>query len=593
MGLAAGQARLLTITGRKSDCEFESMRLSHQKIALARELADLSNNYQNSLTKTKLIYDYYGTGDTNTPLTYSTLMTASKLNDYMPTLLTDSMGRVTLTSDYAAAAAAAGIPQEGLGCLPSEIVRNQFVQALASAGSGLITQDFANKITALPYNQATGFGGGTTVAVLTESGNINDLLEHINVSSTQKFTIEAFQTGPHENVKGDNENCQIMVKQGSNASLDSGSYDFSLYELLKDGADQYYLDSNSIKGEVSPVWATIQMQNYLSEPGGFIEWLYEEFASALDIDLYTAQALEYALNETKTLICGDVNNSSYINARNAYAAGPGGGSWDEKTQWSDKDGKDYSASTFLGPVGTKITDDIEDYISWLAPESVNYIGFVYAADDKYSWCEDDGDNDSTASINLNNIAKAFLTYFADFMNGVAAIDSKGNEVFEVAKGKIESGSRLATDNYVYQYTWAVGTTVSSDDLAVATFYDTLLNQICMNGWAENDNVKDPEYLQQMLQNGMLYISKAKDDGYYYQGNYSIDTYIKEIEDTRYIADAEAKYTTEKAKLNAKEETLDMKMKNLDTEISALTTEYDTVKNTISKNIEKSFKRYSA
>ena len=61
MGLAAGQARLLTITGRKSDCEFESMRLSHQKIALARQLADLSNEYQNSLTQTKLVYDYYGT----------------------------------------------------------------------------------------------------------------------------------------------------------------------------------------------------------------------------------------------------------------------------------------------------------------------------------------------------------------------------------------------------------------------------------------------------------------------------------------------------------------------------------------------------
>ena len=57
MGLAAGQARLLTITGRKSDCEFESMRLSHQKIALAREMADLSNEYQNSLDQSKLIYD--------------------------------------------------------------------------------------------------------------------------------------------------------------------------------------------------------------------------------------------------------------------------------------------------------------------------------------------------------------------------------------------------------------------------------------------------------------------------------------------------------------------------------------------------------
>ena len=44
MGLAAGQARLLSITSRKSDCEFQSMRLSHQKISLSRELADLADS---------------------------------------------------------------------------------------------------------------------------------------------------------------------------------------------------------------------------------------------------------------------------------------------------------------------------------------------------------------------------------------------------------------------------------------------------------------------------------------------------------------------------------------------------------------------
>ena len=97
----------------------------------------------------------------------------------------------------------------------------------------------------------------------------------------------------------------------------------------------------------------------------------------------------------------------------------------------------------------------------------------------------------------------------------------------------------------------------------------------------------------MLQNGMMFISRMKDDNYYYQGNYATDTYIKEIADETLIAYAESKYNTEKAKLNAKEETIDLKMKNLDTEISSLTTEYDTVKNTISKQIEKSFKRYSA
>ena len=142
MGLAAGQARLLTITARKSDCEYESMRLSHQKIALARELSDLSNEYQNSLNQTKLVYDYYGTGDTSTPLSYGLLMSPSVLNDYLPVTITDSLGRVTLNSKYAAAARAAGIPQEGLGTLPSEGMRNAFIQGLYT--SGILTKNTAD-----------------------------------------------------------------------------------------------------------------------------------------------------------------------------------------------------------------------------------------------------------------------------------------------------------------------------------------------------------------------------------------------------------------------------------------------------------------
>lgn len=143
MGLAAGQARLLTITGRKSDCEYASMKLSHQKIALSRELSDLSNEYQNSLNQTKLVYDYYGTGDETTPLSYGLLMTPSTLNDYMPTTITDALGRVTLNSKYAAAARAAGIPQEGLGTLPSEGMRNAFIEGLYT--SGLLTKNTAEK----------------------------------------------------------------------------------------------------------------------------------------------------------------------------------------------------------------------------------------------------------------------------------------------------------------------------------------------------------------------------------------------------------------------------------------------------------------
>ena len=82
MGLSAAQARLLTITARKSDCEFQSMTLSHQKIALSRNMERLSNEYQNSLNQTKLVYDYYGTNQSNLALDYGLLMTPSIYNDY-------------------------------------------------------------------------------------------------------------------------------------------------------------------------------------------------------------------------------------------------------------------------------------------------------------------------------------------------------------------------------------------------------------------------------------------------------------------------------------------------------------------------------
>ena len=56
MGLAASQARLLTITARKADCEFASMTLSHQKLALSRDMENVSNEY-NYGTRLRFTYD--------------------------------------------------------------------------------------------------------------------------------------------------------------------------------------------------------------------------------------------------------------------------------------------------------------------------------------------------------------------------------------------------------------------------------------------------------------------------------------------------------------------------------------------------------
>ena len=156
MGLAASQARLLTITARKADCEFESMKLSHQKIALSRDMERISDEYQNAMNQTKLIYDYYGTGTSDMALTYGLLMKPSIYNDYYPKLLTDRANRVVLTGPYASAAQAAGIPAEAYNGTPSSEVRNTFIEALRDLG--VIDALTAATIESVSYNNAIGLG---------------------------------------------------------------------------------------------------------------------------------------------------------------------------------------------------------------------------------------------------------------------------------------------------------------------------------------------------------------------------------------------------------------------------------------------------
>lgn len=608
MGLAAGQARLLTITGRKSDCEFESMRLSHQKIALSRQLADISNEYQNSLNQTKLVYDYYGTGDTSTQLSYGLLMYPSALNNYSPTIISDPLGRVVLDNKYAAAAAAAGIPQEGLGTLPSETLRNKFINALAGEDSGIISKEQAERITGLPYNQAAGFGGGATVAIMTNSGNITDFMEYIDNNSTafnSSGTKDTYNDDNYcedrKNAKDKNANAFINIVNGSDTSLDAVNNNniaqLKLTDLLSDGdSQQYYLAYEGIKGEQTPVFGVALMQSFLTDPNGFIDWLNDEFSAMLDLgDGYTSKALEYAYNETMELVYPSTADSERLH--NYWLTANLGKDTDDNTQHKKNDVKN-----FIDPISNqwcgKCSKD-EKYQSKCVEDSKYCIGFSTVNSGKGGG--DDGNDHATAGINLNNIAKAYLTFFADYMNGVSKTNSKGEEIFYVSKGGLENKGdwtkdesiRLATQDFVFQYTWRIGTDASSDDLGQASFYDALFNQICANGWTKNDEINKNDYLQQMLQNGMMFVSTMKDDNYFYQTNYAIDTYIKEIADESGIAYAESKYNTEKAKLNAKEETLDLKLKNLDTEISSLTTEYETVKSAITKQIDKSFKRYSA
>ena len=195
---------------------------------------------------------------------------------------------------------------------------------------------------------------------------------------------------------------------------------------------------------------------------------------------------------------------------------------------------------------------------------------------------------NTGSVSLTNMLKSFLTNFA------IAID--GFDSTFVIKNDSSKDSTYATDDLSYYFLLANDGAQTEQTMLKADFYNMLYNQICMNGACSDATIRqlveDKEYLSHALKNGQLFISSLNNDGYFYQGPYTLNGHVAEVPDENAIAQAELEYNVTKSKLNYKEETLELQMKNLDMEISALTTEFDTVKNLISKGVEKVFTMFS-
>ena len=638
MGLAASQARLLTITSRKSDCEFQSMRYSHQKIALSRSMTDISNEYQNSLNKTKLVYDFYGNGDQTNPVTYGLLMTPSELNGYMPMLTTGSDGRVVLNSAYAAAARAAGIPQEGLGSLPSESMRNAFYDGLL--GSQLINKNVADLCKSVAYSQDIGMGATDLIAKQVETKSIEDFLATLSDNVLIDFGVDGYEC---MNAKDGTEN----VKNASLSEIWNGNYVLSTVNRCHTNYD----------ADLSGLY---NMDNLVNWSGW--DAMFDSIDAALDTsDPLVKIAIDTARSEINKIIYGNSmegeNPEATYKSTHGYKDGcaedndkhdaPGGegyqgtiidtgtdredngdddlkeiktlidgfGAWEEEECISGNGAWFSKVASSAQDVKDKLNDNASDYIGYYGYRVNLQFGTYYHT----SIGSDIRENNealtewtgSGVAIDVSNILKAYLTYIysnISAQNSRYNVDENKVNVTKIASGG-DTGSAYRTriltggssrsvirSNFVSdkcQFDTVVSTGMNTEGSLYSGHYDALFNQIALRGWTENNNVNDRDYLREMYQNGLMFLTTCGDDGHYYQGDYSTHSYVKEVTDEEAIAQAEAKYNTEKQKLNHKEQIIDLKMKNLDTEISALTTEYDTIKSVISKNIERGFKRYDA
>ena len=600
MGLSAAQARLLTITARKSDCEFQSMSLSHQKIALSRDMERISSEYQNSLNNTKLVYDYTSSNTSNMDVSYGLLMTPSIYNDYYPKLVTDAKNRVVLNSSYAAAARAAGIPAEGLTGTPSSDVRNKFIEALAA--NDVITSAKATTIQGTTYGNTIGLGTTTNVTVSTSDCSYDEVLELIkaNTSSTSDYGMSmgsSLDNNAKWNIYSDDATrYEHLVAYNSDGSKSkeycnsSAGGSFTLYDLLTSKTN-YVLAYESERAEKTPVPTTAILQEKIvgtsENDSSFLNWLVDQFKTVFGGSTANDAALQFAYNTVYDLVYPNSNIEDYAEGMIAARQGKNQHETRKVTlSGCTPAGGDKTYGQVMEEVGTQLNWHCnKGYDESIQKSAKDYIGFVYSADANKHHGDDGHRATSEVAISLTNLTEVFMTAFVQYQQGI------DNSNYSYNKGKITDANLY--DDKINSYTFTVvnGTEITDENQSLeAGFYDALFNKICMNGWTENDMIDDTSYLQEMMKSGMVYLSSISTDGNYYQGSYSTDTNISEVADTEAIAQAEAKYNTEKAKIENEEDTIDLKMKNLDTEISSLTTEYDSTKQIITKSIEKSFKR---
>lgn len=142
-------------------------------------------------------------------------------------------------------------------------------------------------------------------------------------------------------------------------------------------------------------------------------------------------------------------------------------------------------------------------------------------------------------------------------------------------------------------------TLTAEEKGLINFYDTLFSSIAEKGWTYNEQVIEPEYLNQVLQNNLYTITTVKSNKEYneysetfsWDNEYETDTassfknFIK-VNDDCAKETAYAEYQHEKSKINAKESNIDLRMKNLETEQAAINQMIESYQKISQENIDR-------
>ena len=716
MGLSASQARFLAVTSRKASCEFRSMELAEQKLSIARELQAATEEYQDAIEATMLVWDADPVnypGEFRYGLSYDLLMTPSDANKYLPYLVSRQDGKIALEKNMVEAAC--GITKKGSdqifnyvyneetgeyssdggllyngkvvykGDADYDIAREEcfkkFISAMkenkamsGTAADAILNSKYANKL-----RLDAGVGGelvGKEVANVMNMTNLMSYIDYIVVNSASGFFTTysdeyklaerlVFDMDAHDYLDSDEEkrneesyrgvDCQYKkVKDASlghlranlSCSLDQmWSKNFGAAGILINGEycnERTFAttgDASSVKCDLNSSTRSFTLSDLLNEDVTLLVTGQQNYSPILEImDRAIKDIGDFKnwrlLNEDVDIWYNDImkkaQNDNPDN-KNNYP------SYEDLVGWAadknDTDPKHSMARSALallnffdklaksmyslfmpnineegalipksaqnsfvqalnnvvmrmrnmdGHNGTNVESNYYTMSDKVGHRQESYAKEAVNMADNYNcWVK----NGNSWALSLSNLTEGFMSEFIDGLE-----DNANNCLIT----KNANTSNYITDDGGHLYT--INTLDKEDPgLWEQEFYSVIFNNMCTQGFYQNDQLGEKNYLEGALKNGNLFILSKSADNYYYQTRYNQvygDHISTEVDQTA-VAIAERQYSYIKSKLNMKEERIEVEQKNVDAELSALTNEYNTIQSLIKNNINSTFKMFQS
>ncbi len=649
MGMAASQARLLTLTARLADNELRSQTINNAKMRLATQSAQASDNYVNALNNADLMFSNYD----ETGMEQSQLLTFNALSAYS-----------SYNNQYGLVNAAGQL-------MVSEAEAKMFADANGNLNA---------------YLKSHGLVFDTTyfdqLKTIDNKGVYPDPFNIIEMDTLKEW-YEAY--GSYEN---SNEN--VIYNQ----KYDDYTMSFNSLKKILNPVFDNYIKSNtsstidyttdpiSLKGLVFNVDNKINRLNNAFN-GINTDYLTDEAKKAMDTILESIEKVDATSVKVKDapqpVTIDEANKTIEIQGYTWTYAGVAGGYTIVACPADEKDDNDLVETTFPAPVPTAPATSFPNMKSLIDALSIQYIERDENGNEtrqtSYYECSDDLKtvrpyfittnvddvlNDAAASIyllisssdslnvdkiieaiennstdfdrnaqyegkNLDAYANEYITNRDDFLGFIFAegvdavrtmlkdgsVEAKNltdpdyilklvkanpslklsNEYNTIVKDMFVANQIEMTGEPKYAWIDENDTANKGNADAKAQWYTNLFNRM-RDGYKaiENGLASSSEWLEFALESGLVSMEQVDKNFNWKSLDYKTCAKITEQTDnSAAVAKAEAEYTRAMNDIDAKDSMYDMQLKNIDTEHSALQTEYESIKTVLNKNIERTFK----